>query len=116
MNTHKYCEKFTNLIPVPYQEQNCHFEPKKICEIQGRSRIKKGKKYTYRKYCEEVPREICDQVAKKEIKPVCSMERRIECSYEPEEHCEEEIKQNCFLDERVVLEEVCSNKLDTTYL
>jgi len=116
VDTHKYCEKLTNIIPVPYQEQNCHFEPKKICEIQDRTRVKKGKKFSYRTHCDEVPREVCDQIEKKVIEPVCSMEIRLQCSYEPEEHCEEKEKTNCFKVERIIMEEVCDSKLDTRYL
>ena len=116
MITHKYCEKFTNKVPVPYEQQNCHFAPKKICEIQDRKRIKRGKKYTYREDCEEVAREVCDQLEKKVIQPVCSMEKHLTCIYEPEEHCVAETKQHCFMDERVVVEEVCDDKTDTKYL
>ena len=115
-DTHKYCEKLTNTIPVPYEQQNCHFEPKKICETQDRTRIKKGKKYSYRTHCDEVPREVCDQISKKVIEPVCSMEKRLQCSYEPEEHCEEEEKTNCSKDERIIMEEICDSKLHISYL
>merc|ERR1712212_623241 len=29
-DVHRYCEKFSNIFPFPVEEQNCHFEPKKI--------------------------------------------------------------------------------------
>merc|ERR1712179_350010 len=47
------------------EEQNCHFEPKKICELEMKTRPKKAKKYSYTKDCKEQPREICDQCEKK---------------------------------------------------
>merc|ERR1711909_207970 len=33
-DVHRYCEKFSNIFPFPVEEQNCHFEPKKICELE----------------------------------------------------------------------------------
>jgi len=113
---HKYCEKFTNTVPVPYEQQNCHFSPRKICEIQDRKRIRKGKKFVYSTDCDEVPREICDTVETRVIEPVCSWEKRHKCSYEPEEHCADESKQHCYIDEKVVLEKVCDDKLVTEFL
>merc|ERR1712179_384492 len=53
--------KFSNIFPFPVEEQNCHFEPKKICELEMKTRPKKAKKYSYTKDCKEQPREICDQ-------------------------------------------------------
>merc|ERR1712203_123698 len=58
-DVHRYCEKFSNIFPFPVEEQNCHFEPKKICELEMKTRPKKAKKYSYTKDCEEQPREIC---------------------------------------------------------
>merc|ERR1719466_653844 len=49
----------------PVEKQNCHFEPKKICELEMKTRPKKAKKYSYTKDCKEQPREICDQCEKK---------------------------------------------------
>ena len=40
----RFCEKFTNGFPQPQQKQNCHFEPKKVCEMQRRTQPKKAKK------------------------------------------------------------------------
>merc|ERR1719481_726597 len=37
-DVHRYCEKFSNIIPFPVEEQNCHFEPKKICELEMKTR------------------------------------------------------------------------------
>ena len=68
-DVHRYCEKFSNIFPFPVEEQNCHFEPKKICELQQKTRPKKAKKYSYTKDCKEQPREICDQCEKKSIQP-----------------------------------------------
>merc|ERR1711909_110464 len=48
---HRYCEKFSNIFPFPVEEQNCHFEPKKICELEMKTRPKKAKKYSYTKDC-----------------------------------------------------------------
>merc|ERR1712179_229153 len=44
-DVHRYCEKFSNIFPFPVEEQNCHFEPKKICELEMKTRPKKAKKY-----------------------------------------------------------------------
>merc|ERR1712096_500651 len=33
-DVHRYCEKFSNIFPFPVEKQNCHFEPKKICELE----------------------------------------------------------------------------------
>merc|ERR1712179_688412 len=67
--------KFSNIFPFPVEEQNCHFEPKKICELEMKTRPKKAKKYSYTKDCEEQPREICDQCEKKTIQPVARNRR-----------------------------------------
>merc|ERR1712228_797231 len=45
-DVHRYCEKFSNIFPFPVEEQNCHFEPKKICELEMKTRPKKAKKYS----------------------------------------------------------------------
>merc|ERR1712112_294767 len=42
-----------NIFPFPVEEQNCHFEPKKICELEMKTRPKKAKKYSYTKDCKE---------------------------------------------------------------
>merc|ERR1712243_432590 len=78
---------FSNIFPFPVEEQNCHFEPKKICELEMKTRPKKAKKYSYTEDCKEQPREICDQCEKKSLKPVCVMQDRLVCTYEPEETC-----------------------------
>merc|ERR1711983_523132 len=67
-NVHRYFEKFSNIFPFPVEEQNCHFEPKKICELEMKTRPKKAKKYSYTKDCKEQPREICDQCEKKNLR------------------------------------------------
>merc|ERR1711964_559066 len=115
-DVHRYCEKFSNIFPFPVEEQNCHFEPKKICELEMKTRPKKAKKYSYTKDCKDQPREICDQCEKKSLQPVCDMQERLECIYVPKEQCRDEQKQYCHKVERVVLEEVCDMKFDTSYL
>merc|ERR1712096_360978 len=50
-DVHRYCEKFSNIFPFPVEKQNCHFEPKKICELEMKTRPKKAKKYSYTKDC-----------------------------------------------------------------
>merc|ERR1711875_106184 len=106
-DVHRYCEKFSNIFPFPVEEQNCHFEPKKICELGMKTRPKKAKKYSYTKDCKEQPREICD---------LCETQDRLECTYKPVEQCEDVPKQYCHKVEEVVLEEVCDMKFDTSYL
>ena len=115
-DVHRYCEKFSNIFPFPVEEQNCHFEPKKICELEMKTRPKKAKKYSYTKDCKEQPREICDQCEKKSIQPLCDTQERLVCTYEPEETCNDVDKQYCHKVEKVVLEEVCDMKFDTRYL
>merc|ERR1712096_268564 len=111
-----YCEKFTNTVPFPVEDQNCHFEPKKICEMQDKSKPKKAKKYSYTKDCKQVDRQICAQVEKKRIQPVCDLEQRLKCDYEPVVKCEEQTKLYCNKVEEVVVEEVCDKKFETSYL
>jgi len=115
-DVHKYCEKVSNIHPFPVEEQNCHFEPKKVCEIETKTRPKKAKKYSYTKDCSEQRREICDQCETKTIEPVCTSLDRLVCTYEPEESCVDIEKQFCHKVEIVTLEEVCDSKWETTYL
>ena len=84
---HRYCEKFSNIFPFPVEEQNCHFEPKKICELEMKTRPKKAKKYSYTKDCKEQPREICDQCEKKSLQPLCNTQERLVRTYEPVDTC-----------------------------
>jgi len=113
---HPYCEKFPNTHPFPVEEQNCHFEPKKICELETKSRPKKAKKYSYTKDCKEQPRLICDQCETRSLQPVCDFQERLTCSYIPKEQCSEEHKQYCHKVEKINLVEVCDSKFDTRYL
>merc|ERR1711909_227942 len=115
-DVHRYCEKFSNIFPFPIEEQNCHFEPKKICELEMKTRPKKAKKYSYTKDCKEQPREICDQCEKKSIQPLCDTQERLVCTYEPVETCNDVDKQYCHKVEKVELEEVCDMKFDSRYL
>ena len=48
---HRYCEKFANRFPFPVKEQNCHVEPKKICELEMKTCTKKTKKDSYTEDC-----------------------------------------------------------------
>ena len=109
------CTARSSPISSPSQ-QNCHFEPKKICELEMKTRPKKAKKYSYTKDCKEQPREICDQCEKKSIQPLCDMEQRFTCKYIPKEQCQDEYKQYCYKVEEVVMEEICDMKFDTSYL
>merc|ERR1712215_653088 len=86
-DVHRYCEKFPNTHPFPVEEQNCHFEPKKICELQMKTRPKKAKKYSYVKDCKEQPRQICDQCETQNLEPLCDTEESLVCTYEPVETC-----------------------------
>ena len=54
------------------EKQNFHFEPKKVCEIQRRTRERKAKRYSYSQDCKVVPREVCDQEEKKSVVPACT--------------------------------------------
>merc|ERR1719186_707172 len=98
-DVHRYCEKFSNIFPFPVEKQNCHFEPKKICELEMKTRPKKAKKHSYTKDCKEQPREICDQCEKKSIQPLCDMQERLTCTYKPREQCQDETKQYCYKEE-----------------
>ena len=53
------------------EKQNFHFEPKKVCEIQRRTRERKAKRYSYSQDCKVVPREVCDQEEKSGV-PACN--------------------------------------------
>ena len=44
---HRYWEKFSNIFPFPVKKQICHFEPKKTCEFEMKTRLKKTKKESY---------------------------------------------------------------------
>ena len=82
---HRYCENFSNIVPFPVEEQNCHTEPKKSGELEIKTRSKRAKKkYNYTEDCKEQPKGICDQCVKKSLKPVCVMQDTHICTYEPE--------------------------------
>merc|ERR1719509_485632 len=68
------CQKVTNEYPEPEQRQNCHFEPKKVCELQKRTRNKKAKRYSYSQDCKAVARNICETCKVKEVVPRCQQE------------------------------------------
>jgi len=106
----QYCQKFNNPLPQTVEKQNCHFDPKKICELQPRTRPRKAKKYDYSHDCTPIPRQICDQVETKRLVPRCSTEQRLECKYEPQMKCTTEIKQFCYKEEIITEETVCDDK------
>merc|ERR1712200_45756 len=88
----RFCEKFTNGFPQPQQKQNCHFEPKKVCEMQRRTQPKKA------------------------VQPVCTEAHRRQREYTPKESCSKELKQHCYKQEVKVQEEVCDDKIQTIQL
>jgi len=113
-HVYKWCEKFTNPFPHPVERQNCHFEPKKICEIETKNRPKKAKNFHYHKNCQKVPREVCDQSERKTVEPLCDQEERQKCEYVPEKKCSEEQKKYCYKVEKIIKEEVCDKKWSRT--
>jgi len=115
-HSERYCQKFTNLHPEPVEKQNCHFEPKKVCELETRSRPRKSKKYSYSQDCKPVDREICDQTERKRVVPVCVFEVRPKCDYEPETKCIDEDKKYCYKMEVIDREEVCDDKFAVEFL
>jgi len=112
----RYCQKIPKKIPQPVEGQNCHFEPKKVCTLEDRTRTKKAKRYNYTPDCKPVPREICDQTQTNDVEPVCTTETRLDCDYVPQKSCTDEQKQYCWKVEKVVQEEVCDKKIETTVL
>ena len=76
-DVHKCCEKFSNSLPFPDEEQNSHFEPKKVSELEMKTSPKKAKKYNYTKDCKEQPKEIREQCEKKSLMPVCVIQDRL---------------------------------------
>jgi len=110
----RFCDKFTNVFPFTTKEQKCHFEPKKICQLDMKTRPKKAKKYTYEKQCKEEPRQICDEVEKKAMKTECELQERMSCSYLPVEQCNTEDKEYCHKVEKVKVEEVCDSRHATS--
>merc|ERR1719319_1086573 len=109
----RYCQKLTNVHPEPEQRQNCHFEPKKVCELQKRTRNKKAKRYSYSQDCKPVARNICETCEVKEVVPRCEQESRLVCTYRPEEKCMERAQQHCYKQEVKTQEEVCDDKFVT---
>jgi len=113
-NVTRFCDKFTNVFPFTTKEQKCHFEPKKICQLDMKTRPKKAKKYSYEKKCKEEPRQICDKVEKKAMVPVCEKQQRMSCKYVPVEQCNTEKKEYCHKVEKVKVEEVCDRRHATS--
>jgi len=112
----RYCEKFSNEYPYPVERQNCHFDRRRICEVQSRKRVKKAKRYSYSQDCSPVSREVCDSSEKKLLVPTCDDVTRFKCTYEPVETCNEEDKEYCHKVEKIVIQEVCEEKLALSYL
>jgi len=109
----RFCQKLTNVHPEPEQRQNCHFEPKKVCELQKRTRNKKAKRYSYSQDCKPVARNICETCEVKEVVPRCEQESRLVCTYRPEEKCMERAQQHCYKQEVKTQDEVCDDKFVT---
>jgi len=109
----RYCQKVTNEHPEPEQRQNCHFEPKKVCELQKRTRNKKAKRYSYSQDCKSMARNICETCEVKEVVPRCEQESRLVCTYKPEEKCNVREQQYCYKQEVKTTEQVCDDKFVT---
>ena len=111
-DVHRYGEKLSSAFPLPVKEQSCHFEPKKIWELEMKTRSKKAKKYSYIKNCKGQPREICDQYEKKNIQPWCDTQERLVCIYDGHRYWEEFSnillfpvrKQNCYFEPKKIYE------------
>jgi len=110
----RFCQKVTNEHPELVQRQNCHFEPKKVCELQKRTRNKKAKRFSYRQDCKPVARNICETCEVKEVVPRCEQESRLTCTYVAKEKCMEKAEQYCYKQEVKTQVEVCDDKF-TTY-
>jgi len=112
----RHCEKFTNQVPRPVEDQNCHFESKKKCELKDMTRPRKAKQYSYTKECKDVQRTLCDDSERNYIDVQCSDEYRHKCEYIPTTKCEKFERQYCYKEEHIEMEEVCDKKLDHAYL
>jgi len=106
----KWCEKLTNVYPLPVEKQNCHSEPIKKCELETRTKQKKAKTYSYVKECKPIIREVCEDKELKKLRPVCDAVERQVCDYKPVKQCEEEKRQYCYKKERFVMEKVCDQE------
>merc|ERR1712226_948625 len=51
--TQRYCQKFSNPFPLPLEKQNCHFEPKKICEEADKQYCYKEEVVTTERICDK---------------------------------------------------------------
>jgi len=103
----KVCEKLTHVYPEPVEEQNCHSESMKTCELEQRQRAKKARTFNYRKQCKPVKRQVCEDSQKLKLRAECKDVPRNVCSYEPEEKCVDETKTYCFKSEAKLHEKVC---------
>jgi len=103
----KVCEKLTHVYPEPVEEQNCHSESMKTCELEQRQRPKKARTFNYRKQCKPVKRQVCEDAQKKKLRAECKEVPRNVCTYEPEEKCVDETKTYCFKSEAKLHEKVC---------
>jgi len=112
----RYCQKFTNPFPQTLEKQNCHFEPKKICELEIRSRPRKARRYSYTQECHPVSRQLCDTISCKELVPDCVQMERPRCEHVPIKSCSKEDKQYCYKEEVVTMERVCDRKFKSESL
>merc|ERR1712002_1353588 len=92
--TQRYCQKFSNSFPQTLEKQNCHFEPKKKCELQTRSRPRKAKR----------------------LVPDCVKMERPRCEYTPKKTCSTEQLTYCYKEEVVTTEKVCDKKFNYEHL
>merc|ERR1712202_21532 len=108
-DVHRYCEKFSNIFPFPVEEQNCHFEPKKICELEMKTRPKRPKSTATIRTARSSPGKSATNARRSPSSP------SVTCSYKPVEQCKDEAKEYCYKVEKVGVEEVCDMKFDTSY-
>merc|ERR1712201_63367 len=102
-DVHRYCEKFSNIFPFPVEEQNCHFEPKKICELEMKTRPKKPRSTATPRTARSSPGRSVTSARKRAFSLCVEKQERLVCTYEPEETCTDEDKQYCHKVEKVVL-------------
>ena len=69
-DVHRYYEKLSSAFPFPVKEQNYHFEPKKTCEFEMKTRPKKAKKYNCIKDCKEQPKD--DTTLRRDVSLMCT--------------------------------------------
>ena len=84
----------SNIFPLSVKEQTCHFELRRICKFEMKTRSKEAKKYKYIKNRKEQPREKKKR-EKKSIQLLCDTQERIKeqnCHFESKEIGEAEMR------------------------